>query len=201
MRKIPNSPRNLKTFLADKSGVAAIEFVLVFPLLIIVLFGSIELYGHFNAVRKIANVTASFADIVAQSRSITENQLNALNPLAASLMQPLDSVGITYTIATIRQADADKKPKLVWEHKHSSGNNSMTLGGTGQCTKYTGAGDKKFPPNQDVIYVNVKYVYKSLFENYIGGPTTYEDNMIAVPRSSTTVVLVDGSGNTRSVCS
>lgn len=201
MRKTLSTPPNLKRFLANKSGVAAIEFALIFPLLILILFACIELYGHFSAVRKIAKVTASLADIVAQSRSITEEQLKALNPLAKSLMQPLDSEKMTYTIASIRQGDDTKPPKLVWEHEQSSSASKISLGGNGKCRDYADAGNKKFPPNQDVIFVNIKFTYESLFENYIGGPTIYEDNMIAIPRASATVILVDKSGNRRSKCS
>lgn len=201
MRKTSRSPQNLKRFFANKSGVAAIEFALIFPLLILILFACVELYGHFSAVRKIAKVTASLADIVAQSRSITEEQLKALNPLAKSLMQPLDSEEMTYTITSIRQADDIKTPKLIWEHKQSPSTSKISLGGNGKCKEYTNAGNKKFPPNQDVIFVNIKFTYDSLFKNYIGGPTVYEDNMIAIPRASATVILIDKSGNKLSKCS
>ena len=201
MRKNTHSPKSLKQFITDQSGIAAIEFVITFPILIALLFGCIELYGHFNAVRKIGNVTASFADIVAQSRVITEEQLIALNPLANSLMQPFDGSTIAYTISSIRQGDGEDKPKLVWEYSHSSGGkDSTTADGNIACKEYKGAGGKKFPPNQDVIYVNVQYTYDSLFKNYIGGPTDYADEMISVPRASGTVRLVDKNGSTLSKC-
>lgn len=205
MQKNTKMPRNVKNFYKDQSGVAAIEFILTFPLLILVLFGCIELFGHFNAVRKVGNITASLADIVAQSRTITKVQLNALDPLTQSLMQPLSGNNISYTIATVRQAAANKKPKLVWEHKKSaSGGTSVKLGsnngGNNKCKEYKGANGKKFPPNQDVIYVTVNYVYDSLFKEYIGGPTTYKEEMIAVPRASSTVRLVKQNGDKISKC-
>lgn len=190
--------KNFKSFLTDNSGVASIEFVLTFPLLIMLFFACIEIYGHFHAVRKLSNVTASIADIVAQTRSISEDQLNALSPLTSILMAPLDATQIKYTITNVRQADADDDPTVVWEHAQPVGSTpgETTLGGpssngNGSCQDYDNAAGKTFPPNQDVIFVKVTYTYESIFSSYISGPTEYNDTMLAVPRASRSVKITD----------
>lgn len=193
MPKYKNPLKNLKAFWFDQSGVAAMEFVLTFPILIALFLGCVELYGHFNAVRKLGNVTSSLADIVSQSRSISEGQLGALRPLSNNLMAPLDASGISYTISSISQGDAGDDPKLLWEYKHKSTGQVELNDGGWNCAEYTGAPDKDFPPNQNVIYVNVEYTYDSPFSKFAGGPTTYEDDMLTVPRASSKVSLTGES--------
>lgn len=182
-------------FMRDEGGVASIEFVLTFPILIMLFFGCIELYGHFHAVRKLSNVTASIADIVAQTRTISSNQLAALAPLTSILMAPLDATQISYTITNVRQSNAGDTPKMVWEHSHGSdGSDATLLGGTngsGACKNYAGAAGKTFPSNQDTVFVKVSYTYNSIFSTYISGATVYDDTMLAVPRASKTVKITD----------
>lgn len=195
MRKRQKSKRNLKNFSGNQSGVAAMEFVLVFPILIALFMGCIELYGHFNAIRKLGNLTSSIADIVAQSRTISEKQLKALHPLAQTLMAPLDSTSISYSITNVRQKNIGQKPKLVWQQVHNaSGISALNKGGNGACKNYTGAPGKSFPPNQDVIYVSMEFVYNSIFSELLGSSTTYSDNMLAVPRNTSSVKITGESG-------
>lgn len=186
--------KKLKAFWADENGVASIEFILTLPVLFLLFFGCVELYGHFNAIRKLGNVTASLADIVAQSRSVTKTQLDALRPLAKSLMAPIDASEISYTITNVRQGPAGDDPDYVWEHEHlSNGISNLDKGSAGgACDEYTGAPNSNdFPPNQDTIYVQTEFTYTSLFTNFITGPTVYTDSMLAVPRASTTVRITD----------
>lgn len=192
MFKINKPTKKIRSFTGDESGVAAMEFVLVFPILMTLFLGCIELYGHFNAVRKLSNVTASLADIVAQSRSISASQLTALRPLAKNLMAPLNAASISYTITAVRQGNADQDPKLVWQQSHfANGSSSLDDGGNGACVTYTGAPGKNFPPNQETIYVSTQYIFNSAFSEFLGGATTYSDTMLAVPRSSNKVELTD----------
>lgn len=202
MNKNKQSVKKLKTFLSNQDGVAAIEFVLTFPILIAILFGCVELYGHFNASRKLGNVTASFADIVAQSQRITKDQLAALNPLSDALLVPLDANEISYTISSVRQGDAGDDPVLVWEYTQAKGggNGSVQYSSAVNCPKFTGGGSKDFPPNQDVIYISSQFTYESTFSEIIGGPVTYSDEMISVPRSSSTVRLFNNSGTFLADC-
>lgn len=184
-------------FIHDKSGVASIEFTIIFPVLITLFFGCIELYGHIHAIRKLGNVTASIADIVAQSRSISTAQLDALHPLVKSLVEPLDSAEMRYRISSVRQGDADETPKLIWQHINGSKNaeGKIIVGGAeyegAPCGNFTATEGKEFPANQDSIFVSVEFTYSSPFGKYVTGDVEYSDNMIAIPRSSSTVVLSD----------
>src|SRR4051812_23308882 len=65
-------------FGADRRGVAAIEFALLLPVMILLYFGSAEFVNAFSAQRRISHIAASIADITAQDRTISTAQLNDL---------------------------------------------------------------------------------------------------------------------------
>ncbi|MCJ8323741.1 MAG: pilus assembly protein [Rhizobiales bacterium] len=186
-----------KPFLRDQSGVASIEFTIIFPVLITLFFGCIELYGHIHAVRKLGNITSSIADIVAQSSSISTAQLNALHPLVKTLVAPLDSTEIRYRISSVRQGNAGDTPKLIWQHINGSKNaeGKIIVGGAeyegAPCGDFTATEGKEFPENQDSIFVTVEFTYSSPFGKYLAGTVEYSDSMIAIPRSTKTVSLSD----------
>lgn len=191
--------KGLQSFSKNQHGVAAVEFVLVFPLLIALLFGAVELYGHLNAIRKTGNLTASLADLVSQSKEITSGQLDALHPLAVSLMAPLDPSSIRYRIASVYQGDIGDDPQLRWEHINGSKNGSgkIMVGGdeykVTECDKFDNNLNKTFPPNQSSVFVVVEYTYTSSLSALTGGKRNYVDNMIAIPRASAKVTLTDKS--------
>lgn len=189
--------RKFKDFHHNQSGVAALEFVLIFPILIMLFLGCVELYGHFHAVRKVGNVTASLADIVAQTASISTGQLDSLHPIATSLLAPLNPSSIRYRISSVRQGSAGQPPRLIWQHINGSKNGAgkIIIGGNefegAECGEFTGTEGKQFPLNQDSIFVVVEYTYTSVFSHYLGVTTEYKDTMIAIPRSSSTIRLTD----------
>ncbi len=182
-------------FKSNQSGVAAIEFVLIFPVLVGLLLGAVEIFGHYNAIRKVNKVTSSLADIVAQSTELSVEQLNALHPLVTSLMSPLPVNTMRYRIAVIRQDDPTDAPRLRWEHINGSKNGAgkIIVGGNEykatKCGAFANTQGKTFPQNQDSIFLVVNYAYEGMFTNYIAGPTEYEGTMIAIPRSSSSVGL------------
>lgn len=189
------SINKFKSFANNEDGIAAVEFMLILPFLIALFFGSVELYGHLQAMRKLALVSASISDIVAQNRTISPEQLDALHPIIDSLMAPLDPGTIRYRISSVAQGGAGDKPQLRWQHINGpkNGNGDIIIGGVDykvtKCKNFKNVHNINFPLNQTVVLVAVEYTYTAIFTNLIAGPTEYIDYMIATPRRSNTVEL------------
>jgi Flp pilus assembly protein TadG len=77
-----------KPIRAEKSGVAAIEFALIAPLLILVFFGLIELAEGVNCRARMENTASSVADLAAQARNITDADRDNIFNAANALMYP-----------------------------------------------------------------------------------------------------------------
>ena len=65
-------------FSKDEKGVSAVEFALILPLMIVLLFGVIELSSLLTVDRKMTSVTSTVADLVAQDNIVDTGELENL---------------------------------------------------------------------------------------------------------------------------
>ena len=56
--------RKLRRFARAHEGLAALEFALIAPIMVFLLFGSVELLDALNANQRAQNTTSSLADVV-----------------------------------------------------------------------------------------------------------------------------------------
>ena len=55
----------------DQRAVSAVEFALILPIMLLLLFGGVELGDALTIDRKVTHVTSTISDLVAQSKTIT----------------------------------------------------------------------------------------------------------------------------------
>lgn len=97
----------------DKSGVSAIEFALIAPLMLTLYLGGNE-FGHaFTLKRKISHVTSAVADLVTQSRRITNADMQNIFDAAEEVLWPYDSSGVRIVVTMIA-IDEDSEATVVW---------------------------------------------------------------------------------------
>ena len=60
----------------DETGVSAVEFALIAPVMILFYAGMVDLCQGYMAVRRTSHVAASVADLTAQSRDITKADID-----------------------------------------------------------------------------------------------------------------------------
>jgi len=78
----------LGRFAADQSGVSALEFALLMPLMITLYLGGVEISQAVSADRKSTLVSHTIGDLVAQSSDVTDaDKTNILNA-ASSVVYP-----------------------------------------------------------------------------------------------------------------
>lgn len=57
----------------SRSGVAAIEFVIIFPVLMLLFFGMVNVANYISAARKITQAASLVSDLVARSEDVIRN--------------------------------------------------------------------------------------------------------------------------------
>lgn len=82
-------PTKRKSFSKDERGIAAVEFVLVVPIIVILLLGSIDAVFALTANRKVSLATHSMADIAARETDVSTS-LEAISDLGKVIMTPND---------------------------------------------------------------------------------------------------------------
>lgn len=113
----------------DQRGVAAVEFALILPVLLLLYFGTIETASLFTADRRVANVAGTIGDLVSRSKkTLTVADLNDYFQAASAIMQPLPTGPLRQTVSLIA-IDSAGVATVVWSRPFNGGivraNNSV----------------------------------------------------------------------------
>lgn len=101
-KKVPAKRNSLSK---DQRGIAAVEFALVVPIIVILLLGSIDAVFALTAKRKVSLATHSMADIAARETALDSIDRRALSDLGKVIMTPND-VSLANIIITGALVDA-----------------------------------------------------------------------------------------------
>ena len=104
--------RKSATFLADRRGVAAIEFALIAPLLLSMYFVTMEVAQGIEANKKVGRAGSMVADLVTQQQSITKAELDAIMKIGESILQPYHRSPPKIVITGIKITD-ETTPKVL----------------------------------------------------------------------------------------
>ncbi|NBN64667.1 pilus assembly protein [Microvirga tunisiensis] len=181
--------RRLKSFKSDKRGVAAVEFALLLPMLLIILIGMAETTEALNFKRKLGQTASSLADLVSQAESISRAEISDLNVATKWIMDPFPTTGITTVTASV-QFDATGKARVAWSVDEKGGTPWAT-GSTPPVAIPAGLNR----PNTTTIVSLVKGTYTPMFAGLVtnifprAGTIPMEDIFFLRPRFTEAVVL------------
>lgn len=105
--------RTVRTLRGDRSGVGAVEFALIAPVLIVLYMGSLEISVAMSVNKKLARAASTIADLVTQDSSVDKAFLNSMVNVAESVMTPFPSDGMKVKITGIA-IDSTGVGKASW---------------------------------------------------------------------------------------
>lgn len=105
--------RPIRRFIASHSGVGAIEFALVAPVLLILYIGAAEVSVAMSINRKVARAASTVADLVTQEKSVDQAMLANMKTVAAAVMAPYAESPISIKISEIA-IDGSGKAAVQW---------------------------------------------------------------------------------------
>ncbi|KAA1185990.1 pilus assembly protein [Rhizobium tropici] len=103
----------LRRFVRDERGVGAIEFAILFPVLLMLYLGAFELTVGLNVSKRASRAAGSIADIVSQQSSVTKSVLATMPSVAGAIFAPYGTTGTTLKITGIA-IDATGKATVAW---------------------------------------------------------------------------------------
>ncbi|QND51775.1 pilus assembly protein [Phyllobacterium sp. 628] len=106
----------LANFLADRRGVAAMEFALIAPVMIMLLLGSVEITTGLDVNKKLGRATIIVNDLVTQQQAIVKNDLDDIMAIGATTLLPYqrDLPQITVTAINIPLTGS---PTVAWSRR------------------------------------------------------------------------------------
>ncbi|ANP45318.1 TadE/TadG family type IV pilus assembly protein [Candidatus Viadribacter manganicus] len=156
--------QRLRQFARANEGVAALEFAIIAPLLMVpLLLGSVDLVDVMGANKRAQNAASSLADVVARDTEISNAELSSMWQALDVLMYPDSSAAMEMRISSISIVNASTA-RVMWSEGH--GGMSARQAGT------TVALDSRMMTvGSSVIMVESAYKYDAplgfLFQNQI----------------------------------
>ena len=107
-----------RRFARDRSGVAALEFALIAPLLLALYFVTMEVAQAIEVNKKVGRVGSMIADLVAQMPEIPKSELEGIMRIGEATLQPYNRSQPSITVTAIEVTDeATPKVQVVWSRK------------------------------------------------------------------------------------
>lgn len=156
-----------------EGGIAATEFALILPVLMLILMGTIELTNALTTKRKLLNAVQSTADLIGQQTNVTASDLSTIYLASRLTMTPLDVTTLSLGVASVRFDDLTGDPSLSWTDSYGGG---MV---TDPLVKATGRGEA----GASIIIVSGSYTYTPLIKLIIPSNFVMNEIIYARPRT------------------
>lgn len=91
----------LARFARARSGVAAVEFALILPVMLVLYFGMVEVTTALTVQRKLGLLSRTLADVVGRSTNIVNEDLPKIFNAANGMMYPFAGSGVNMTLQSV----------------------------------------------------------------------------------------------------
>ncbi|WP_214471503.1 TadE/TadG family type IV pilus assembly protein [Mesorhizobium sp. dw_380] len=109
-------------FWSNRRGVAAVEFALIVPILLVMYFVTMEASQAIETSKKVSRIGSMVADLVTQQPTIVKADLDAIMKIGTSTIQPYNRSTPNITITAIQvTTDTPPKVQVVWSRKVVNG--------------------------------------------------------------------------------
>lgn len=169
-----------RKFAHANDGLAAIEFALIAPVMIVMFFGSVEMSAAFDCKSRVGRAAYTSADLIAQSKSVSSSDVTNAFTAANCVLYPFSSVNAHIVVSSLVD-DGNGGTKVAWSSAQNA--TPRTVGSTVSP-----------PPNlivsgsgSSLILAEVTYSYTSPIAYFLKSGISLTDSFYARPRRSLTV--------------
>ena len=115
-----------RSWCRDKSGIAAVEFAFVVPVLLVSYLGAIEIGQAIEVNKKVGRTASMVADLLTQESDVDVSQIRAIMDIGTLIMEPYTRFDLAITVTAIEVTDeTTPKTKVVWSQKLDNGSYSV----------------------------------------------------------------------------
>jgi Flp pilus assembly protein TadG len=163
--------------LNEDSGLAAVEFALILPILVLLWIGGVEVTSALSVDRRLNNFASAVGDLVARSKTITYASIDDIFDLAPGAMYPYADTGMSMRITAI-DIDDDGVSKVAWSRAQGTAApafaKDLPMNAVVPATLRV--------PDSQLIMSEVYYTYRPAVGYVVTGEVDLEDKMFFVPR-------------------
>lgn len=171
----------MRNLWVDTRAVAAVEFAIVVPFMLLLLVGGIELGNAMAIGVKVSETAHTIADLVSRNACVTDSALSTMLGASAATIAPY-SAGNTTVLVSEVSTDANGKATVTW---------SKALNGTprpvSQPITLPSALGTPSPSNISLLLGEVTYQYTPNLGYAISGTIPVSESYYLYPRVSSVV--------------
>jgi Flp pilus assembly protein TadG len=163
----------LRKIRAARDGMAAVEFALILPALLALLFGGLEVTNVLIVRADVSNITSTAADLIAQESTVSDNDMsNVFNALAA-LVYPYATAPAKIIITSVID-DGKGGGKVAWSDAYNGTAHTVGTAMTVPAGLITTGGS--------VVVSEVTYTYTTPSTYLVKIPVTMSNTFYSHPR-------------------
>lgn len=188
LARLPRRPRG---FLKDRSGVAALEFALIAPVMILLFFGIVEGSSALAESRRVTLAVNTLADLVAQETQITAAQTTDLFSGVNQIMG--GAPGAEIRLVSLVFDPVDDRIEVHWS-RNNSGGTPYAAG-----SAYSGVSDPTLlAAGSSLVVAEIQFAWTPPLTQTLIGTVNFAKTAMRWPRRSPRVqfCIVDGSCTT-----
>jgi len=184
---------NVWRFIDSNRAVAALEFAMIMPMLLLLFLGSFDAGNAISVYAKVRAATYSLAAITNQYGDgtnpnylpISTTAMTAITGATSAILAPYASSGTTVVISQIKATSATV---AVVSWSYAVNGTALTQGApfAGLPTNFAANTCNRTYPCY-AIFAQVSYTFTPMFGAFLTGPITLADSLYTTPRVSTCV--------------
>jgi Flp pilus assembly protein TadG len=109
--------QRFRRFGTARDGLAALEFAIIAPMMIFLLFASVELIDVLDTNQRAQNATASVADVTARDTEVSDEEIAGLWAALDILLFPGGGADMQIRVTSVTIIDATTA-RVVWSEGH-----------------------------------------------------------------------------------
>jgi Flp pilus assembly protein TadG len=181
--------RSATGLLKDRSGVAAIEFAMIVPIMLVMFFGTVEFSSGVAVDRKVTLMARTLSDLTSQSTKATDCTLTNFFAASNGIMTPYSPLPTIAKITELLVDPTTLQAKVQWSRSATINASDIVVLGTGRTVgTIVPIPTALAVGGQYLIWSEVSYLYKPAV-GYVMAPTgvNLSDVSFTRPRQSPSV--------------
>ncbi len=170
----------------DASGIAATEFAMLLPVMVLLFFGMLETSDAFTVDRRVSQASNAIVDLVGQAEKTTPAEIDNIFTGAQRILEPNDISTLDFRLTSVIRYPSDPDKTVVqWSRDHSGGE-PYAIG-----SEFALVDDEDILiPGVSVLVAEASYDFTSGISNRIlGQPISFNKTTKRWPRLVSEVLL------------
>ncbi len=165
------TPHLWRRFRDAHDGVAAVEFAMVLPVLLVAYFGMVDVAQLVMANRKVTQLTSTLSDLTARLQTAPVSEIVNIFGAASTVLLPYDASKASMVISSVI-VDSAGVGRVCWSSSHPAGTPAPARGTTVSLP------DSAKVPNTSVIMASASYRFTPVLGEVIVGTVTLGNHPI-----------------------